>query len=286
MPRFRRGSPRARRNPGAGRRRTPRRRRAGEGGPEKVLETLEAGTGEAADRSSGPGPPPAPPRAALRGGHSGGRRRAGRGASRALGTSRPAQIDSGRDQAAGCEAGTPSQRPRLPGRHPARRPDRRLRLRPPHLAAGRRLRARRHAVRARRGAGAVDPGLRRFDLHRPGTLDAWRADRRRQPRRAAVTLPELLHGAGYRTTAFSTNGNVSPETGMGQGFDEFFLEMAAPRSSEVTPRVLAWLDAHASPKPFFLYVHTADPHAPYEPSRRTGSGSRRGFARKPAPPEI
>jgi arylsulfatase A-like enzyme len=84
---------------------------------------------------------------------------------------------------------------------------------------------------------------------------------------AAVTLPELLRGAGYRTAAFSTNGNVSPATGMGQGFDEFFLEMAAPRSSAVTPRVLAWLDAHASPKPFFLYVHTADPHAPYEPSR-------------------
>lgn len=84
---------------------------------------------------------------------------------------------------------------------------------------------------------------------------------------AAVTLPELLRDAGYRTAAFSTNGNVSPATGMGQGFGDFFLGMEGLRSSVVTLQVLAWLDAHAAPKPFFLYVHTADPHAPYEPSR-------------------
>jgi arylsulfatase A-like enzyme len=84
---------------------------------------------------------------------------------------------------------------------------------------------------------------------------------------AAVTLPELLHGAGYRTAAFSSNGNVGPATGMDQGFDDFFLNMAAPGSGAVTRRVLAWLDARAGRSPFFLYVHTVDPHAPYEPSR-------------------
>ncbi|HSS77538.1 MAG TPA: sulfatase [Thermoanaerobaculia bacterium] len=84
---------------------------------------------------------------------------------------------------------------------------------------------------------------------------------------AAVTLPELLRGVGYRTAAFSTNGNVSPATGLAQGFDDFSLNTEEPQSGAVTRRVLAWLDAHAGPKPFFLYVHTVDPHAPYEPSR-------------------
>jgi len=83
----------------------------------------------------------------------------------------------------------------------------------------------------------------------------------------AVTLPELLRGAGYRTAAFSTNENVSPATGLAQGFDDFSLNLDESRSGAVTRRVLAWLDAHTGPKPFFLYVHTVDPHAPYQFSR-------------------
>jgi arylsulfatase A-like enzyme len=33
----------------------------------------------------------------------------------------------------------------------------------------------------------------------------------------------------------------------------------------VTAKVLQWLDGHSGDQPFFLYVHTIDPHAPYEP---------------------
>jgi arylsulfatase A-like enzyme len=94
--------------------------------------------------------------------------------------------------------------------------------------------------------------------HGVQTLDDRLAD-------AAVTLPEILHAAGYRTAAFSTNLHVTPETGLAQGFDDFELLSETPRSEAVNRRVLAWLAKNRGASPFFLYIHTLDPHAPYEP---------------------
>jgi hypothetical protein len=82
---------------------------------------------------------------------------------------------------------------------------------------------------------------------------------------AAETLPEKLRTAGYRTTAFSTNWHVSAETGLAQGFDDFVFFPQDPDSPGINRRVLAWLDAHRGTKPFFLYIHALDPHAPYTP---------------------
>jgi choline-sulfatase len=82
---------------------------------------------------------------------------------------------------------------------------------------------------------------------------------------AAATLPEVLKAAGYRTAAFSTNPQVSAGTGLAQGFDDFDLTHEDARSEAVNRRVLGWLDRHRGGSPFFLYVHTIDPHAPYEP---------------------
>lgn len=85
----------------------------------------------------------------------------------------------------------------------------------------------------------------------------------------ATTLPELLHAAGYRTAGWSTNPQVSAGTGLAQGFDDFEVFQKDPGSAEINRRVLAWLDRPgaraAAGSPFFLYVHTLDPHAPYEP---------------------
>jgi arylsulfatase A-like enzyme len=81
----------------------------------------------------------------------------------------------------------------------------------------------------------------------------------------ALTLPEQLRAAGYRTAGFSTNPNVSNETGLAQGFDDFLLDDRDVRSATVNDRVLRWLDGHQGTAPFFLYIHTLDPHAPYEP---------------------
>jgi arylsulfatase A-like enzyme len=80
----------------------------------------------------------------------------------------------------------------------------------------------------------------------------------------ASTLPEQLRAAGYRTAGFSTNPNVSQETGLAQGFDDFHLDGTGVGSATVNQWVLDWLDQHRGTAPFFLYIHTLDPHAPYE----------------------
>lgn len=105
---------------------------------------------------------------------------------------------------------------------------------------------------------------------------------------AADTLAEKLRAAGYRTAAFSTNLHVTADTGLAQGFDDFFLSPQED-SAAVNRRVLAWLDGHLDghrgpergAEPFFLYIHTLDPHAPFTPP----PDLRRRFA-PAAPPQA
>lgn len=80
---------------------------------------------------------------------------------------------------------------------------------------------------------------------------------------AADTLAERLRAAGYRTAAFSTNAHVGADTGFAQGFDDFHF-LPQEDSAAVSRRAAAWLDQRGE-GPFFLYVHTLDPHSPYTP---------------------
>jgi arylsulfatase A-like enzyme len=113
------------------------------------------------------------------------------------------------------------------------------------------------ATWTRPSVASVLTGLEPF-AHGVETLDDRLAEK-------AVTLPELLHAGGYRTAAFSTNLHVTEETGLAQGFDDFELLTDAPQSQAVNRRVLRWLEKNQGGSPFFLYIHTLDPHAPYEP---------------------
>ncbi len=80
-----------------------------------------------------------------------------------------------------------------------------------------------------------------------------------------LTLAEALREAGYETAAFLTNPNVTPEFGMTQGFDHVWFELEA-NSDVVGARVEEYLDGRGdSDRPLLLYVHTIDPHAPYDP---------------------
>jgi arylsulfatase A-like enzyme len=81
------------------------------------------------------------------------------------------------------------------------------------------------------------------------------------------TLPELVQAAGYQTGAVVANAYVGRPFGFARGFDYFeFIEHSRGRSEVIHERVAAWLDARANTiDPFFLYVHTIDPHAPYAP---------------------
>jgi choline-sulfatase len=103
------------------------------------------------------------------------------------------------------------------------------------------------------------------------------------------TLAEVLRHAGYRTAAFVSSTVLGPQANLTQGFEEFhawpgpwlgrslgasLLAARVPRfrPDETPPPALAdaatgWLRAHRD-EPFFLWVHTFDPHAPYGPPRR------------------
>ncbi len=108
---------------------------------------------------------------------------------------------------------------------------------------------------------------------------------------SAVTIAEVLRGAGYRTGAFVGAFPVAEQFGLAQGFDVYSDELprftfrganAIPerRASEVTDRAIEWLsggtagangragDAAAAASgdaPFFAWVHYFDPHWPYDP---------------------
>lgn len=80
-------------------------------------------------------------------------------------------------------------------------------------------------------------------------------------------LGELLQAEGYTTAAFSTNVNVLPIWGFDRGFDHFYdidSETWLARSERVNEVVLEHL-ARNGKEPFFLYIHTRDPHVPYRP---------------------
>lgn len=92
------------------------------------------------------------------------------------------------------------------------------------------------------------------------------------------TLAEMLSSHGYTTAFFSTNPNVAACFGFDQGFDDM-REMYERRergvvrgpeelitpSDRVTREAIDWIGT--ARRPFFLVLHTIDPHDPYAPPR-------------------
>jgi arylsulfatase A-like enzyme len=83
---------------------------------------------------------------------------------------------------------------------------------------------------------------------------------------SAITLAEVLNDAGYETAAFADGGWVIPARGFDQGFDRFESETrgVADRVRSATD----WLERRDSDRPFFLFLHTYEVHAPYLPPQR------------------
>ncbi len=87
-------------------------------------------------------------------------------------------------------------------------------------------------------------------------------------------LPRLLAGAGYATGAAVSAFVLRGETGMAEGFDlyEDRIDYRAGLGPEGLQRagpatltaVLPWLESVAG-RPFFLFLHLYEPHAPYRP---------------------
>lgn len=100
----------------------------------------------------------------------------------------------------------------------------------------------------------------------------------------SLTLAEILQEAGYETAGFVTNPNVAGRYGFRQGFDTY-AQLNQTTAEQVNTRARHWLAARDAGRPFFLYLHTVEPHAPYQASdeylSRFASGVRnpRGYRR-------
>jgi arylsulfatase len=76
------------------------------------------------------------------------------------------------------------------------------------------------------------------------------------------TLASLLRRAGRRTAAFTDGVYVRGELGFDRGFELY--DDAGTGLAETLPRARRWLEANGA-EPFFLFLHTYDVHAPYDP---------------------
>jgi arylsulfatase A-like enzyme len=105
--------------------------------------------------------------------------------------------------------------------------------------------------------------------------------------RSYALLAEEFKAKGYATAAFVASGVLDRRYRLDRGFDEYrrppepapgapsFPELAA---DEQLRRVRDWFAARPKDKPFFVWVHLWDPHAPYHPydgdERRAGTDGR------------
>jgi len=94
-------------------------------------------------------------------------------------------------------------------------------------------------------------------------------------------LPDLLHSSGYRSAAFVGSILLDPRNGPFQGYDRGFdvydagfhqpqrgeshFQSVERHGDEVVAHATKWLAANKQ-RPFFLWVHLQDPHAPYPTS--------------------
>ena len=89
-------------------------------------------------------------------------------------------------------------------------------------------------------------------------------------------LPRLLHEAGYATAGAVSAFVLRGEVGFAHGFDLYEDRIATRVSSdfagiqrrgqETLDAVMPWLERNArGEKPFFLFLHLYEPHAPYTP---------------------
>ena len=104
----------------------------------------------------------------------------------------------------------------------------------------------------------------------------------------ALTLSTLLGASGYQTAGIIANGNVSKNFGFELGFDSY-VHLHERRTREihvlsdaVNEMALSLLDRRDTNRPFFLYLHTVDPHDPYTPR----SPYRERFVEAPQYPDL
>jgi len=83
----------------------------------------------------------------------------------------------------------------------------------------------------------------------------------------AATYTSFLKQRGYATAAFVSAVVLDHQFGLDRGFDRYDDEIAGPEraGAETVSRAAQWIGSAA--RPFFVWIHLFEPHAPY----RTGS---------------
>ena len=87
---------------------------------------------------------------------------------------------------------------------------------------------------------------------------------------SAETLAELFHREGYATLGLSSITFTGRFTNMHQGYEEFHESASLPQklnsktARHHVERLLPWLERHRDGR-FFVFLHVADPHSPFEP---------------------
>jgi arylsulfatase A-like enzyme len=81
-----------------------------------------------------------------------------------------------------------------------------------------------------------------------------------------LTLAEIMRSQGFLTASFIQNSNAGSASGMHQGFSQLFDSETLGHDTEgiLGDRLENWLDRNKE-RNFFLYLHTVDPHGPYNP---------------------
>jgi len=79
-----------------------------------------------------------------------------------------------------------------------------------------------------------------------------------------TTLAEILKNSGYVTGGFVANEGICNDISFDQGFDTFVLVEDTQRAEKLNKKAIAWLNRNKD-RPFFLYLHYMDVHAPYLP---------------------
>jgi len=94
----------------------------------------------------------------------------------------------------------------------------------------------------------------------------------------ATTVAEIARAGGCETAAFVSAAVLERAWGLAQGFDVYdepppasggaTAHIEERPSAEVVGAACEWLRDRDASKPYFLWVHLFDPHAPYEPPKR------------------
>lgn len=78
------------------------------------------------------------------------------------------------------------------------------------------------------------------------------------------TLAELLKNAGFHTIGISSNAGIKEFFNFNQGFSYFKYHSNLDGGLAEMLNTYAFSQLQAEPSPFFMYIHTMEPHRPYK----------------------